>query len=121
MRKRQYLLAAAVAVTLGVGFAAAHAALVRSSPPAGAVLKQAPKEIRLTFSEKLEPRFSTITLTRNDGEAVQTGAAAGDPQKGTDLVLALTGLQPGKYQVKWQVTSVDTHRVNGGYGFEIRP
>jgi methionine-rich copper-binding protein CopC len=92
MRTLQHLLVAGIAVALAASLAAAHAMLVRSSPAAGAVLKQAPKEIRLTFNEKLEPRFSSITLTRIDGEAVETGAAAGDPQKRTELVLPLTGL-----------------------------
>jgi methionine-rich copper-binding protein CopC len=120
MRKWHCMLAAAVGITLCVSLAAAHSALARSSPAAGSVLKQAPKEIRLSFNEKVEPRFSSITLTKSDGGKVETGSAAGDARKRTDLVLPVTGLQPGKYRVQWQVTSADTHRINGSFGFEIR-
>lgn len=121
MRKLYSLSVAAIAVTLGVTVAAAHSSLVRSSPAAGSVLKQAPKEIRLSFNEGIEPRFSSIALTTGDGGKVQTGNAAGDPRKRSDLVLPLAGLPPGKYQVQWQVTSADSHRINGSFGFEIRP
>lgn len=121
MRKLHCLLVAAAILTLGVTLATAHAVLVRSSPAAGSVLKRAPKEIRLSFNENIEPRFSSITLNRDDGGKVETASVTADPRKRTDLVLPLSELQPGKYQVQWQVTSTDTHRINGSFAFEFRP
>jgi methionine-rich copper-binding protein CopC len=121
MRKLHRLLTAAAMLTLGMSLATAHAVLVRSSPAASSVLKQAPKEIRLSFNENVEPRFSSITLNRGDGGKVETGSVTADPRKRTDLVLPLSELQPGKYQVQWQMMSTDTHRINGSFAFEIRP
>jgi methionine-rich copper-binding protein CopC len=121
MRKLPYGFAVAIVVALYAGIAAAHAALVSSSPASGSVLTQAPKEIRLSFNEGIEARFSTVTLTRSDGRKVQTGRASSDSQKRSDLVVSLPALQPGKYQVQWQATSADSHRIQGTFGFEVRP
>jgi methionine-rich copper-binding protein CopC len=121
MRKLPYGLAVAIIATLYAGFAAAHAVLVSSSPASSSVLNQAPKEIRLSFNEGIEARFSSVTLTRNDGKKVQTGRASSDGQNHSDLVVSLPALQPGKYQVKWQATSADSHRIQGNFGFEVRP
>ena len=121
MHKLWYVLAIAIAATLYAGFAAAHSYLAKSSPAADAVVMQAPKEIRLSFNEGIQPRSSNVALTRSDGKKVPTGRASIDPQKGSDLVLAVPSLQPGKYEVRWQAMSLDSHRIQGRFGFEIRP
>ena len=121
MRKLWYVLAIAIMTTLYAGFAAAHSYLVKSSPAADAVVTQAPKEIRLSFNEGIQPRSSTVALTRSDGKKVNTGRASVDPEKGSDLVLAVPSLQPGKYEVRWQATSLDSHRIQGRFAFEVRP
>jgi copper resistance protein C len=121
MRKLTYGLTLAIFSALSTDFVAAHAVLVGSSPAASSVLSQAPREIRLSFNEGIEARFSSVTVTRSDGRRVQTGRASGDPRKRSDLVVSLPALQPGKYQVRWQVTSADSHRVQGSFDFEIRP
>ena len=87
MRKLWYVLAIVIMTTLYAGFAAAHSYLVKSSPAADAVVMQAPKEIRLSFNEGIQPRSSTVALTRSDGKKVNTGRASVDPEKGSDLVL----------------------------------
>jgi methionine-rich copper-binding protein CopC len=121
MRKLAYLLASVVVVTLYADFAVAHAVLLSSSPAGGALLSQAPGEIRLSFNEGVEARFSSVTVTRSDGKKVSTGRPAGDAQKRSDLVVPLPALQPGRYQVRWQATSADSHRIQGSFAFEIRP
>ena len=120
MRKLRYVLAATIVATLYASFAAAHAVLVSSSPSSGSVLTQAPREIRLSFNERIEARFSNVTLTRNDGRRVQAGRASADPQRPNDVVFSLPALQAGRYQVNWQATSADSHRIRGNFGFEVR-
>jgi copper resistance protein C len=117
MRKMTCTLAFLVAA-LCADFAVAHAVLVRSSPAGGSVMNQAPREIRLSFNEKIEARFSSVTLSRSDGKKVQTSRPSGDS---SDLVVSLPALQPGRYQVRWQATSADSHRIQGSFEFEIRP
>src|SRR4030095_6618666 len=91
------LLALAAVPFHSVAFA--HSVLTGNSPSANAVLTQAPPEIRLSFNERIEPRFSSITVTGSDGKKVTRGRPAGDPQKPSDLVVALPQLAPGKYLV----------------------
>ena len=121
MRNQIYGLAIAIVAPLYADFAAAHAVLVSSNPANGAILSQPPREIRLSFNEAIEARFSSVTLTRSDGKKVQTGGSSSDAQKRSDLVASLPSLQPGKYQVRWQATSADSHRIQGSFGFEISP
>ena len=118
MRKSISGLAFAIVAALYANVAAAHAVLVGSSPADGSRLSQAPKEIRLSFNEAIEARFSTVTVTRGDGKKVQTGGASSNAR---DLVVSLPSLLPGKYQVRWQATSADSHRIQGSFGFEISP
>jgi methionine-rich copper-binding protein CopC len=114
-------LAFALAVILGFILpthqAAAHSALERSSPPANAVLSRAPGEVRLSFSQRIEPRFSQARLTDVAGAIVAGGSSA----SGKQIVLRLPRLQPGVYRVNWSVVSVDTHKSEGSFSFEIRP
>ena len=99
----------------------AHAFLNQAAPPVGGMVPASPKEIRLTFSEGIEPRFSGIDLATGDGRRVATGAAVVDPANDKELVLALPPLAPGSYRVRWHVVSVDTHRTEGEYSFAVAP
>jgi copper resistance protein C len=98
----------------------AHAMLNRATPPVGSTVSPAPRELVLTFTEKLEPKFSSIEVRDAKGAAVQAGKAraGGD---GTQLRVALKPLPPGTYKVIWRVLSVDTHRTNGSFTFRVGP
>jgi methionine-rich copper-binding protein CopC len=47
---------------LGISGVAAHSRLVKSDPPARAVLATVPKELRLWFNEAVEPAFQVTEL-----------------------------------------------------------
>lgn len=102
------------------GGALAHSGLARSVPPAGSVV-EAPKEIVLFFTEKLEPKFSSIEVRDAKGVAMQAGPAVLAPDNSGRLSVALKPLPPGTYQVIWRVLSVDTHRTNGSFRFRVKP
>ena len=99
----------------------AHAFLDHAVPPVGGTVAAAPAEIRLFFSEAVEPAFSGVAVSGADGRPVATGRAAVDPSNRSALVLPLPPLPPGRYKVSWHVVSVDTHRTEGDFTFEIRP
>ena len=101
--------------------ALSHAFLNEAAPLVGGTVPASPKEIRLTFTEAIEPRFSGIDLTTGDGRAIATGAAAVDPGNDKQLVLLVPPLTPGRYRVHWHVVSVDTHRTEGEYSFVVEP
>ena len=105
----------------GVAAADAHAFLSQAVPPVGGVVSAPPQEIRITFSEGIEPAFSGIELAAADGQTIGAGFARVDPSDNTQLVLALPRLGPGRYRVTWHVVSVDTHRSEGAYVFAIKP
>ena len=78
MRRRGPLAAASVAVLIGLMLPAAafaHAYLIRTSPVASGVLTSSPKQVSLTFSEAVEPRFATISVTDSSDPPVQEATA----------------------------------------------
>jgi copper resistance protein C len=100
----------------------AHAQLVEASPRVGNSVPSSPSEIRLTFTEGVEPRLSWIEVTEEGGRRVRTGSAntaAGNPAV---LVVRLSAPLPaGTYRVTWHVVSVDTHRTQGSFSFQVGP
>jgi copper resistance protein C len=40
---------------------------------------------------------------------------------GNQLVIGLPRLAPGSYRVNWHVISVDGHKTEGSFAFEVRP
>src|SRR5262249_10214931 len=112
---------AAATVTLSTAGALAHAFLDRAVPPVGGTAAASPPEIRLFFSEAIEPRFSTIALTSIDGRPIQTGPSTVDPHDQPQFMLPLPAPPSGRYKVPWHVISVDTHATQGDFTFEIKP
>jgi methionine-rich copper-binding protein CopC len=107
-------------IAAGLSATAAHAFLDHAVPPVGATVAASPPEIRLFFSEAIEPRFSGIELTSIDGRPVKTGASTVDPRDQMQFVLPVPALPPGRYKVTWHVVSVDTHPTQGDFTFEIK-
>jgi methionine-rich copper-binding protein CopC len=100
--------------------AQAHSGLARSSPAAGSTVK-APNEVVLTFTEKLEPKFSNIEVRDAKGAAMHDGHASGILAQPTQMRVSLKPLPPGTYKVIWRVLSVDTHRASGSFTFRVAP
>lgn len=111
------LLAAALYVALlPLGPAYAHAMLERASPSAGATVIGSPGVVRMWFSEKLEPKFSGATITGPSGQRVGGRASI----SGSQMAVGLPKLAVGLYRVNWHVVSVDTHRTEGSFTFEVK-
>jgi copper transport protein len=116
------LLAGTVLGTLGVlagppSPASAHAALVRKSPAANAVLATAPAEVVLTFSEPVRAVSDKVRVVGPDGER----ADAGEPTvSGKAVTIPLRpGGARGTYLVSYRVVSADSHPVAGGYSYAV--
>lgn len=101
------------------GYAFGHAFLDHAAPPVGSTLNAAPDQVRLWFTQGLEPAFSGIEVEDAKGARVDTGKATLDPNDGTLLSVALKPLGPGTYTVHWHVVSVDSHRTEGSWTFVI--
>jgi methionine-rich copper-binding protein CopC len=101
--------------------ASAHAFLDHAVPAVGATVPTAPRQVQMFFTQQLEAAFSGAAIADAGGKTIATGAATVDPRNPMALVLNLPSLSPGRYRVSWHVVSVDTHRTEGSFSFEIRP
>jgi len=115
------LRAAVVLVALLVGAATAwgHAFLERADPRVGSTVRTAPAQVRVWFTEALEPAFSTLEVVSQSGERVDLGAARVDAASPTLLQVGLKALGPGAYRVKWRVLSIDSHVTAGDFAFRV--
>lgn len=109
----------ACALMLGAGVASAHSGLKRAEPAVNSSLKRAPAEIRLQFTEQLEPAYSSVTVEDKKGQRVDNDDARVDPANASLLRVSLKQLVPGTYTVIWRVLSVDTHVTDGRYTFKV--
>ncbi|WP_144125317.1 copper resistance protein CopC [Catellatospora sichuanensis] len=95
----------------------AHAALLRTSPPAGSVVPEAPRDVTLTFSEPVSPVADKIRIIGPDGQR----ADRGEPTvEGNVLSIGLREDAPrGTYLVSYRVISADSHPIPGGFTFSV--
>jgi methionine-rich copper-binding protein CopC len=112
--------AAALVFACASSAALAHAQLEKATPAVGGTVAS-PSEIRLEFSEGVEPKFSKISVTGPAG-AVPLGAAKTDPGNPAVLIAPISKtLAAGVYKVHWQAVSVDTHHTQGTFEFTVKP
>ena len=119
--KRALLTAALAALALPAS-SWAHAALLKTSPSASVTLNAAPKQVALTYSEAVEPRFAIVSVTDAAGtqeSAARPARSTGNPDE-LDVPLA-PHLRQGWYLVFWRVISEDGHPVRGAFTFAIGP
>jgi methionine-rich copper-binding protein CopC len=105
----------------GIPVALAHAFLDTADPAVGATLSAAPASVTITFTEGLEPDFSSLTVEDESGQRVDLGNAHTAPDNPMRFSVGLKPLKPGSYKVLWHAMSVDTHKTNGSYGFTVTP
>ena len=119
--RRAAALAAALAALVAPAAAAAHPALVRTDPTAGAVEDTAPPRVALTFADPVEPDFSAVSVTNASGERQTVGAprrAPGDPRT---LLAPVGTLAEGWYLVYWRTVADDGHPGRGAFTFAVGP
>ena len=112
---------AAFAFALSATAAFAHAQLEKAVPAVGGTVSS-PSEIRLEFSEGVEPRFTGLTLTSAGGASLPVGKSAVAPGDNKILITKIgKPLPPGVYTVNWRAVSVDTHHTQGSFNFTVAP
>lgn len=115
---RASALLAALALPAG---AVAHAFLDRAVPAVGSKVHGQPTEVRLRFSQALEPAFSTVKVLDAAGKQVDRRDKRLDPGDASVMKVSLPRLAPGVYRVVWRVLSADTHVTEGDFSFEVAP
>ena len=99
--------------------AAAHAFLDHASPAVGSTVDAPPAQVKLWFTQRLEPAFSKVEVSDAAGRRVDRADARVDASDPTVLTVSVPQLAPGRYRVKWRVVSVDTHVTAGDYNFDV--
>jgi methionine-rich copper-binding protein CopC len=105
-----------LAALLAANAAQAHAMLDHADPRVGSTVASAPHEVTLTFTQSLEPAFSTVTVTGPNGARVDAGKAQ---VSGTTMRVGIKAGGPGTYRVRWHALSVDTHSTQGSFTFQV--
>jgi methionine-rich copper-binding protein CopC len=99
---------------------AAHSLLLESTPAAGTTLAAPPRELMLRFNNRIETSLSRVRLLDEHGSAqmLVVSAAGGAADR---LTAVGPPLRPGRWQVEWQVLSMDGHVVSGRFEFRLAP
>jgi copper resistance protein C len=97
----------------------AHAFLKDADPGVGSTIQTSPGEIRIRFTENIEPAVSSIQVFDASGKEVDKRDLHLDRSDHALLHVSLPPLGAGTYKVVWRVVSVDTHVTNGNFTFRI--
>ena len=121
MKSGRLFLAGCTVLLAFMSEAGAHAFLDHATPAVGSAVHGSPGEVRLWFTQELEPAFSTVRVLDRGGKQVDKGNKEVDRGDRTLLRVSLPKLSPGSYRVVWRVLSVDTHVTEGDFTFDIAP
>ena len=97
----------------------AHAFLKDADPGVGSTIQTSPSEVRIRFTENIEPAVSSIQVFDVSGKEVDKHDVHLDRSDRAMLHVSLPRLGAGIYKVVWRVVSVDTHVTNGNFTFRI--
>ena len=117
MRNRA-LLGSLTIVAVVVGWAvpaAAHAAVVSSSPAQGAHVARAPQTVTVVFDQPVQPDAGGLVVLDSRGQQVQVANA--HPLPPLLRATLSSSLPDGAYVANYTVTSVDGHIVSGAIVF----
>ena len=110
---------ALAACALTATLSAAHAVLQRSEPRVESMLKRAPDEVKLYFTERLEPAYSSLRVLNDQGVQVDRQDSRVDRSNPALLRATLPPLARGTYKVIWRVLSIDADVTEGSFTFRI--
>jgi copper transport protein len=96
----------------------AHATLKKAEPAPDSELKDSPKDIVLTFDERLENELYSIKVFNENGERV-VNAKPEMSKDQTSIKQFLPDLPDGNYVISYNVISADGHPIRSSYVISI--
>ena len=101
--------------------ASAHAILLRSDPAQDAVLRTPPQQVRMWFSEDLNPAFTTAVVINAKNQQVDKHDAHVSPNDTKEMDVSLTpNLPAAVYIVIYRTDSADDgHILRGSFIFTV--
>ena len=107
------------ALLFGAAPLQAHPNLASSQPAAGASVSAPLTELLLVFTERIEVRYTTITLVSAAGDTIQATVALNGEDGLSVRVRLDRAIGPGSYRVIWRTAGGDGHVVGGEFGFDV--
>jgi copper transport protein len=96
----------------------AHATLEMAEPAPDSELTESPKEIVLTFDERLEDELYSIKVFNGNGERI-VNAKPEMSKDQTSIKQSLPDLPDGNYVISYNVISADGHPIRSAYVISI--
>ncbi|MBM2614202.1 copper resistance protein CopC [Actinoplanes sp. LDG1-06] len=96
----------------------AHAVLSAAVPQQGSVLKEAPEQIVLQFSEQVQIVPGRSQVIGPDGKRINDGDPEVTPQ-GLVIKVRPADRPLGTYLVSYRIISADSHPVSGAYTYSV--
>src|SRR3974390_3552161 len=106
----------ALSLSLAATAASAHAFLDHASPLVCSTVLAPPREVSLSFTQSLEPAFSSIAVFDSGGARVDQGKAQ---ISANTMRIQLKALGPGSYRVGCRAFLVGTHTTEGDFTFYV--
>lgn len=98
----------------------AHIRLEASSPAGDEVLTSPPPQLRLLFSERIEGRYTRVTLDAPDGAPVTLGPVVFVDGSDREITVRVPPLaSTGTYTVRWRTAGADGHVLEGSFAFTL--
>ena len=116
---KQTIVSVFLIVLTGAARVEAHAFLKHADPGVGSSVRTSPSQVRIQFTENIEPAVSSIQVFDASGKEVDKRDLHLDRSDHALLHVSLPSLGAGTYKVVWRVVSVDTHVTNGNFTFRI--
>ena len=86
----------------------------------GSQVDKPPGEIKIWFTEEVEPAFSTIEVRDSAGNQIDLKDTHQDPNDKMLLIVSVPKLADGEYKVNWSVVAIDTHHTHGDFKFTVK-
>lgn len=104
----------------GAGPVSAHSAVRETTPGEGTVLKSAPKQVTMTFTESVGITDDSLRVLSPENRRVNAGDTEHASGRSDSVRVPLDdGLADGTYTVAWRVVSADSHPISGAFTFSI--
>jgi methionine-rich copper-binding protein CopC len=116
---KRFILSLFLIVLAGTARLEAHAFLKDAEPGVGSTVRTSPNEVKIRFTENIEPAFSSIQVFDASNSQVDKRDVHLDRSDHALLRVSLPQLGVGTYKVVWRVVSVDTHVTNGSFTFRV--
>ncbi|MEU5700477.1 copper resistance CopC/CopD family protein [Streptomyces aurantiacus] len=104
----------------GAASVSAHSAVRDTDPREGSVLRSAPREVTMTFTESVGITDDSLRVLSPENRRVNAGDTQHVPGHSDQVRVRLRdGLPDGTFTVAWRVVSADSHPIAGAFTFSI--